>query len=88
MAPSPSKGRKAHNYAADASDSAQAERDIQAKIDATDHPRKPNDSAPQTGARKYPVPPLPNSIKPSRARKQILTRYRCSMRPTTLALKN
>lgn len=52
--------RKMKHYAAEAVDTAQAERDIQAKIDPTDkNAKKPDDSAPQTGARKYPVPPLP-----------------------------
>ncbi|CAN5146738.1 SDR family oxidoreductase [soil metagenome] len=51
--------RKTEQYAAEAADTAQAERDIQAKIDRTDKHAKPEEKAPQTGARRYPVPPLP-----------------------------
>jgi hypothetical protein len=59
MAKTQNQAHKAEHYAAEAADTAQAERDIQVKIDRTDKIVKPDDKAPQTGARKYPVPPLP-----------------------------
>ena len=59
MANSRHQARKTDHYAAEAADTAQAERHIQAKIDRTDKDTKPNNRAPQTGAQKYPVPPLP-----------------------------
>lgn len=62
----PSNARKS-SYSADAAKTAQAERDVQARIDTTDKtPKTPSNSAPQTGARNYPVPPLPkqHQLKP------------------------
>ncbi|EKS41471.1 SDR family oxidoreductase [Afipia broomeae] len=54
------KTNKSESYAADASHTAGEEREIQARIDAAEErAKKPDDSAPQTGARRYPVPPLP-----------------------------
>jgi hypothetical protein len=59
MAHTRNQARKTEHYAAESADTAQAERDIQAKIDRTDKTAKPDDKPPQTGARRYPVPPLP-----------------------------
>lgn len=60
MTKSAGKTNKSESYAADASHAAGVEREIQARIDATDErAKKPDDTAPQTGARRYPVPPLP-----------------------------
>ena len=55
-----SQARKPEHCAAEAADTAQAERDIQAAIDQADKTtNKADEEAPQTGARKYPIPPLP-----------------------------
>lgn len=60
MTKSAGKTNKSESYAADASHAAGVEREIQARIDATDErAKKRDDTAPQTGARRYPVPPLP-----------------------------
>lgn len=57
---------KSDKYAAEASNTASSERAIQAGIDKTDQSAKEDKKAPQTGARKYPVPPLPkqHQLKP------------------------
>lgn len=58
-----SSARKSHRlnlHAAKASNAAQAERAVQTKIDEADQAAKRSvERAPQTGARQYPVPPLP-----------------------------
>lgn len=60
MTSSPRTSPQLARHSNDAADIAQDERAIQAKIDATDRDgEKPSDRAPQTGARNYPVPPLP-----------------------------
>ena len=67
MAHSQNKRSKAKHYTAEASAASQDERNIQKGIDATDeNAKKKNDPAPQTGARPYPVPPLPkqHQVKP------------------------
>lgn len=65
MADPRSQTRKSEHYAAEAADAAKGERDIQAKIDRTDEGApQPDDTAPQTGARKYPAPPLPKQHQP------------------------
>jgi len=67
MAAHPKQNRTRQTHAREAADAAEAERRIQAGIDATDGVAKEKKSkAPQTGARIYPVPPLPrqHQLKP------------------------
>ncbi len=53
--------RTQQTHTREATEAAEAERRIQAGIDATDEkqPKEAKSEAPQTGARIYPVPPLP-----------------------------
>lgn len=60
MVQSPNKPSSSEHYAADAKIAAEEERSIQKGIDAIDKKKKQQkNAAPQTGARVYPVPPLP-----------------------------
>jgi len=57
----------ADHHATKAEATAEAERDIQARIDCTDKTEAKSekaDTAPQTGERPYPVPPLPKQHQP------------------------
>ena len=60
--------RNSETHAAEAAETAEAERRIQAGIDKTDarQPKEKKSEPPQTGARAYPVPPLPkqHQLKP------------------------
>jgi hypothetical protein len=68
MAAPQKQNRTQQTHAREATEAAEAERRIQAGIDATDaqQPKKKKSEAPQTGARIYPVPPVPkqHQIKP------------------------
>lgn len=56
--------RTAGDHTAKAEATAHAERGIQARIDRTDAKAEKTDAVPQTGARPYPVPPLPEQHQP------------------------
>jgi hypothetical protein len=68
MAAHQKQNRTQRTHAREAADTAEAERRIQAGIDATDAVAQENQEkkskAPQTGARIYPVPPLPGQHQP------------------------
>ena len=59
MARAQSHEDRTERYTTGAAEAARDERAIQAAIDKTDKIAKEDEKAPQTGARKYPVPPLP-----------------------------
>jgi len=59
MARAQSHEDRTERYAAGGAEAARDERAIQATIDKTDKIARQDEKAPQTGARKYPVPPLP-----------------------------